>query len=70
MTFKPLPTKMRESFDIPALIELIQKEGEFKADCRFEDLLVVRNYITRHDMPLMLSQCRVPQGFVLKLKGR
>lgn len=70
MEFKPLPTKVRTSFDIPALIAILKLNREFYTNARFEDLLVVRNYMARHHMPVSLTQKRVEGGFILGLRDR
>lgn len=65
---KPLPVKTRTSFNIPLLIQIIEKEGVYHTDARFEDLLVIRSYLQRHNSPYKLSQKRVEGGFELRLR--
>ena len=67
LALEPLPTKTRTSFDIPALLKILEERGEFATDASFEDLLVVRNYIERRKMPFRLSQKKVWEGYVIKL---
>lgn len=69
MEFKPLPTKTRVSFDIPALLNEIKEKGVFYAAAKFEDLLTVRNYMARHEMPYSLKQTRMEGGFKLELRA-
>ena len=69
LELKPLPTKVRTSFDIPALLEILKK-GEFATNAKFEDLLVIRNYLQRHGLPYSLSQRKVWEGYVLSLKDK
>ena len=70
MTFKPLPTKTRVSIDVPALLAALRLSGEYKTSAKFEDLLVVRNYMARHNMTDALTQKRVEGGFILGLRSR
>lgn len=69
MKLHPLPTKVRTSFDIPALLAKLEV-GVYATDAKFEDLLVVRNYIQRHKLPVSLSQQKVHGGYVLSLKEK
>lgn len=67
----PLPIKTKVSFDIPALIAAIRKDGHFDTDASFEDLLVARNYVDRHKMGCRLSQQKLDGGgYRLTLRER
>lgn len=66
----PMPTKTRVSFDVPALLDKIKAHGEYPVAAKFEDVLLVRNYIQRHKLPISLSQCKVDGGFILSLKEK
>lgn len=69
LELKPLPMKVRQSIDIPALLDILKRDGEFHTSATFEDLLVVRNYLTRHpELGVRLSQQRVWEGYVIRLK--
>jgi hypothetical protein len=67
---KPLPTKTRTSFDIPKLLAILKKDGEYRTSAKFEDLMVVRNYLFRHDSEHRLSQAKIEGGYVIKLERK
>lgn len=69
MNLLALPTKTRTSFDIPALIALLQKEKRIATSAKFADLLVVRNYLDRHpELHLRLVQTKIEGGYYIQLR--
>jgi hypothetical protein len=71
LVLNPLPVKNRISFDIPKLIEIMQKEKRFVTDASFDDLLTVRNYLIRHpELKLRLAQRKIEGGYILQLRYR
>jgi len=59
---KPLPTKVRTSFDIPALLDTIRREGFYDAICTFADTMTIRNWMHRHKTPERLSHQYMEHG--------
>lgn len=55
MELHPLPTKVRTSFDIPALLDYL-RAGPFNTNATFADIMVLRNYISRKRMTCTISQ--------------
>jgi hypothetical protein len=52
------------------LIEFLAAGKEFATSAKFEDLLVVRSWLTRHSSPYTLSQRKVDGGYILSLKRK
>ena len=77
MDLRPLPVKVRKSFDVPKLLDLINEHGSFSTDATMVDLMAVRNYISRKALPLTLGQAIIKDtagerivGYTLTLRPR
>ena len=55
---------------MPALLDLLKNNKELGTSARFEDLLVIRSYINRKNLPFTLSQRKVEGGYILSLKEK